>query len=67
MRTESPMVSLVADKRVLWASGGDGNLRYVRMYVKIRRHQHTRVHAKKGRGATPELRRVADTTYHMQG
>jgi len=31
------------------------------MYVKIRRHQHVRAQA---RGATPELRRVTDTTSH---
>jgi len=35
--------------------------RYLCMYVKIRRHQHTRTQA---HGATPELRRVADTTSH---
>jgi len=34
---------------------------YVCMYVKIRRHQHTRTQA---RGATPELRRVTDTPSH---
>jgi len=42
--------------------------RYICMYVKIRRHQHTRVHAhtdsRQARGATPELRRVTDTTSH---
>jgi len=38
---------------------------YLCMYVKIRRHQHTRVHAHtQARGATPELWRVADTTSH---
>ena len=38
---------------------------YVCMYAKIRRHQHTRVHARtQARGATPELRRVTDTTSH---
>jgi len=37
------------------------------MYVKIRRHQHTRIHAHtdtQARDATPELRRVTDTTSH---
>ena len=35
------------------------------MYVKIRRHQHTRTYTRtQARGATPELRRVADTTSH---
>jgi len=35
------------------------------MCVKIRRLQHTRVHAHtKARGATPELRRVTDTIFH---
>ena len=42
---------------------------YVCMYVcKIRRHQHTRArtraHSTQARGATPELRRVTDTTSH---
>ena len=35
---------------------------YVCAYVKIRRHQHTRVRARTG--PRPELRRVADTTSH---
>jgi len=35
------------------------------VYVKIRRHQHTRVHTRtQARGAMPELRRVTDTTSH---
>ena len=35
------------------------------MYVKTRRHQHTCVHAHTGpHSATPELRRVTDTTSH---
>ena len=37
------------------------------MYVQIRRHQHTHVHAymhTQARGAMPELRRVTDTTSH---
>jgi len=39
--------------------------KYVCTYVKIRRHQHTRVHAHTGpRRHTPELRRVTDTTSH---
>jgi len=39
---------------------------YVRMciYVNIRRHQHTRVHAHTGPQHQPELRRVADATPH---
>ena len=32
------------------------------MYVNIRRHQHTRYTRTQARGATPELRRVTDTT-----
>jgi len=37
----------------------------ISVYVHIRRYQYTRVHARtrQARGATPELRRVADTTH----
>ena len=38
---------------------------HVCMYVKIRRHQHIRAYmSTQACGATPELRRVTDTTSH---